>query len=78
MQLRRHDEFLAGCHAIVSLRWVVRALRSGIQMTDMDHPPKVFQLTSTLLNEGKTTIALSLATERFLWMQTCARHRVAR
>ena len=40
---------------------VMRALRSGIQMTDMDHPPKVFQLTSTLLNEGKTTIALSLA-----------------
>ena len=58
------------------LQWVMRALRSG--MTDVDHPLKVFQLTSTLLNEGKTTIALSLATERFLWMQTCARHRVAR
>ena len=39
----------------------VRALRSGIQMTDVDHPPKVIQLTSTVPGEGKTTIALSLA-----------------
>jgi polysaccharide biosynthesis transport protein len=39
----------------------VRALRSGIQMTDVDHPPKVIQLTSTVPGEGKTTVALSLA-----------------
>jgi polysaccharide biosynthesis transport protein len=39
----------------------MRALRSGIQMTDVDHPPKVVQLTSTVPGEGKTTIALSLA-----------------
>lgn len=39
----------------------MRALRSGIQMTDVDNPPKVVQLTSTLPSEGKTTIALSLA-----------------
>jgi succinoglycan biosynthesis transport protein ExoP len=39
----------------------IRALRSGIQMTDVDNPPKVIQLTSTVPNEGKTTIALSLA-----------------
>jgi capsular exopolysaccharide synthesis family protein len=39
----------------------IRALRSGIQMTDVDHPPKVVQLTSTVPGEGKTTIALSLA-----------------
>ena len=39
----------------------IRALRSGIQMTDVDHPPKVIQLTSTVPGEGKTTIALSLA-----------------
>jgi exopolysaccharide transport family protein len=39
----------------------IRALRSGIQMTDVDHPPKVIQLTSTAPGEGKTTIALSLA-----------------
>ena len=39
----------------------VRSLRSGIQMADVDHPPKVIQLTSTVPNEGKTTIALSLA-----------------
>jgi exopolysaccharide transport family protein len=39
----------------------IRKLRSGIQMADVDHPPKLIQLTSTVPNEGKTTIALSLA-----------------
>jgi polysaccharide biosynthesis transport protein len=39
----------------------IRALRSGIHMTDVDHPPKVIQLTSAVPGEGKTTIALSLA-----------------
>lgn len=40
----------------------IRALRSGVQMTDVDNPPKVIQLTSTMPSEGKTTIALSFAT----------------
>ncbi len=39
----------------------VRTLRSGIQMADVDRPAKVIQLTSTVPNEGKTTLALSLA-----------------
>jgi succinoglycan biosynthesis transport protein ExoP len=39
----------------------IRALRSGVQMTDVDHPPKVIQLTSAVPSEGKTTIALSFA-----------------
>ena len=39
----------------------IRTLRSGIQMTDVDDPPKVIQLTSAAPGEGKTTIALSLA-----------------
>jgi exopolysaccharide transport family protein len=39
----------------------IRALRSGIQMSDVDHPPKIVQVTSTAPGEGKTTIALSLA-----------------
>src|SRR5579862_1738650 len=39
----------------------IRALRSGLRMTDVDHPPKVILVTSTLPNEGKTTVALSLA-----------------
>lgn len=39
----------------------IRGLRSGIRMTDVDLPPKVIQLTSAVPNEGKTTIALSLA-----------------
>jgi len=39
----------------------MRALRNGIQMADVDHPPKVLQLTSTVPSEGKTTIGMSLA-----------------
>jgi capsular exopolysaccharide synthesis family protein len=39
----------------------IRKLRSGIQMADVDHPPRLIQLTSTVPIEGKTTIALSLA-----------------
>jgi capsular exopolysaccharide synthesis family protein len=40
-----------------SIRW----LRSGIQMADVDQPPKIIQVTSAVPSEGKTTIALSLA-----------------
>ncbi len=40
----------------------MRALRSGIRMTDVDDPPKVIQVTSTVPGEGKSTLALSLAT----------------
>lgn len=40
---------------------VMRSLRNKIHMTDMDTPPKIIQVTSTLPNEGKTTIALSMA-----------------
>lgn len=40
-----------------SIRW----LRSGIHMADVDHPPKVIQVTSAVPHEGKTTIGLSLA-----------------
>jgi capsular exopolysaccharide synthesis family protein len=39
----------------------IRALRSGIKMTDVDDPPKVVLFTSTMPSEGKTTIAMSLA-----------------
>jgi succinoglycan biosynthesis transport protein ExoP len=39
----------------------MRALRIGIQMSDVDDPPKVIQITSALPGEGKTTIALSIA-----------------
>ena len=49
---------LSRCHAISE---AMRMLRSGIQMADVDHPPKVIQVTSTVPDEGKTTVALSLA-----------------
>jgi polysaccharide biosynthesis transport protein len=39
----------------------LRALRSGIAMTDVENPPKVVQLSSTLPGEGKSTVAMSLA-----------------
>jgi succinoglycan biosynthesis transport protein ExoP len=39
----------------------IRTLRSGIQMSDVDQPPKVIQITSTSPAEGKSTIAISLA-----------------
>lgn len=39
----------------------IRSLRSGVHMTDVDHPPRVVQVTSTVPGEGKTTVALSLA-----------------
>lgn len=39
----------------------VRSLRSAIQMSDVDNPPKVLQLTSTIPGEGKSTLAMTIA-----------------
>jgi capsular exopolysaccharide synthesis family protein len=39
----------------------MRTLRSSIHMSDVDHPPRVIHVTSSLPGEGKTTIAVSLA-----------------
>lgn len=39
----------------------IRSLRSAIQMSDVDNPPKVLQLTSTIPGEGKSTIAQTMA-----------------
>lgn len=39
----------------------IRSLRTSIAMTDVDHPPKVIQVTSTRPSEGKTTVAVCLA-----------------
>jgi capsular exopolysaccharide synthesis family protein len=39
----------------------VRALRMGVQMSDVDHPAKVVMVTSTVPREGKSTICMSLA-----------------
>lgn len=39
----------------------IRAIRTGIQMTDVDHTPKVIQVTSAIPGEGKTSISLAIA-----------------
>jgi polysaccharide biosynthesis transport protein len=39
----------------------IRALRMGIQMSDVDNPAKVVLVTSTVPGEGKSTISTSLA-----------------
>ena len=39
----------------------IRSLRSGIHMTDVDHPAKIIQITSAVPGDGKTTISQSLA-----------------
>ncbi|MBV8338225.1 MAG: polysaccharide biosynthesis tyrosine autokinase, partial [Alphaproteobacteria bacterium] len=61
----------------------IRSLRSGIHMTDVDHPPKVIQFTSALPREGKTTIAMSVARSgatsklRVLYVDADLRHPTA-
>jgi capsular exopolysaccharide synthesis family protein len=39
----------------------VRNMRTSILMTNIDHPPQVIMLTSSVPGEGKTTLALALA-----------------
>lgn len=39
----------------------LRSLRNAIQMSDVDHPPKVLQISSSLPGEGKSTLSLALA-----------------
>ncbi|MCW2284305.1 exopolysaccharide transport family protein [Rhodoblastus acidophilus] len=39
----------------------IRSLRSAVMMSDVDHPPKVIQATSTVPGEGKSTVCLTLA-----------------
>ncbi len=39
----------------------LQALRTSIELSDVDDPPKVILVTSSLPNEGKTTTAISLA-----------------
>jgi len=39
----------------------IRSLRNAVQMSDVDKPPKVLQVTSTIPGEGKTTICITMA-----------------
>jgi polysaccharide biosynthesis transport protein len=54
-----HDQPLA--NPLSRFGEAIRVLRIGVHMTDVDHPPKVIQVTSAVPHEGKTTISLSLA-----------------
>ena len=51
------------CHAKPLSRYAeaVRTLRMGVQMADVDNPAKVVLVTSSVPQESKSTIALSLA-----------------
>jgi succinoglycan biosynthesis transport protein ExoP len=39
----------------------IRTLKTGIRMSDVDHPPQIIQFASAVPNEGKTTLATCLA-----------------
>lgn len=39
----------------------MRAIRTGLQISDIDRPPTLIQMTSTVPGEGKTTLALGFA-----------------
>lgn len=39
----------------------IRSLRAGVQMSDVDNPPRVVEITSASPSEGKTSIALAMA-----------------
>ncbi|MDQ0350009.1 GumC family protein [Ancylobacter vacuolatus] len=39
----------------------IRSLRAGVQMSDVDNPPRVVEVTSASPSEGKTSIALAIA-----------------
>jgi exopolysaccharide transport family protein len=39
----------------------IRTVRAGIQMSNVDQPPKVIQVSSIVAGEGKTTVAIALA-----------------
>ena len=45
----------------ISLSEAGRALRRGIEMINVERPPKIVQITSAVTGEGKTTTALLLA-----------------
>ncbi|HEX2554749.1 MAG TPA: polysaccharide biosynthesis tyrosine autokinase [Microvirga sp.] len=40
----------------------IRSVRTSVQMSDVDDPPKVIQVTSSIPSEGKTTTCIALAT----------------
>lgn len=39
----------------------MRSLRNAVQMSDVDNPPKVLQISSSVPGEGKSTLSLALA-----------------
>ena len=62
-----HDRRLAAQHVVVSgggaavCAEAFRGIRAGLQSVDVDAPPQVVVVTSSLPGEGKTTLAVNLA-----------------
>ena len=46
---------------VSSFAEAIRSIRTALRYSDVDNPPKVVMVTSSLPDEGKTTFALSLA-----------------
>ncbi len=40
----------------------IRTIRTGVSLSSLDKPHKLIEITSTVPNEGKTTVAINLAT----------------
>jgi len=62
-----HDRRLAAQHVVLTgggsavSAEAFRAVRAGLQSVDVDAPPRVVVVTSSLPGEGKTTLAVNLA-----------------
>jgi capsular exopolysaccharide synthesis family protein len=54
-----HD--LVVLHPVSPYAEAIRSIRTALRYSDVDIPPKVVMVTSSLANEGKTVFALSLA-----------------
>jgi capsular exopolysaccharide synthesis family protein len=57
---QRHHQYLLE-ESLSEYAEAIRSVRKALQLLNVDQPPKVVMVTSTLPGEGKTTLATSLA-----------------